>query len=130
MNKQIIHFEDDQLLGELYKSKFQEAGFNNFKHYLNPPNNEAELIELILTEKPDLIIMGIIMPVMGGFEATTILRANEKTKNIPIIGLDNLSQPQDIKRAKEVGMVDYFIMASITPDKFVEKIKEFLMHNK
>lgn len=125
INKKIIHFEDDEFLAELYKPKFKEAGFN-YNHYLNPPSNKNELVELIINEKPDLIIMDILMPEIDGFEATKILKADKRTKDIPIIGFDNLSQPRDIKQAKDVGMADYFVKATFSPNGFIEKIKKFL----
>ena len=53
-------------------------------------------------------------------------KCNPKTKNIPIIGLDNLSDKEHIDRTKEYGMVDYFLKQNVHIDEFIEKVKEYL----
>jgi len=122
----VLHFEDDKILGELYKIKFIEAGFSEYKHYLNPPRTNKGLINLVIKEKPDLIVMDIIMPRMDGFEATKILKSNNVTKDIPIFGLCNMSQKEDIEKAIALGMTDYFICSRLTPSEIGTILKKFL----
>ncbi|MEK7631930.1 MAG: histidine kinase dimerization/phospho-acceptor domain-containing protein, partial [Patescibacteria group bacterium] len=101
-NKKLLHFEDDQLLAEMYGLKFANAGVE----YKNYPNPTMDPVSVVLTEKPDIILMGIIMPIMSGDKATLLLKENPNTKNIPIIGLDNLGQAEDLKSFREAGMSD------------------------
>ena len=125
MKRKILHFEDEEMLANIYSTKLKQLGFD-YKFYLHPPKTEQELISLVLTEKPDLIIMDIIMPVMDGFKATEILKNHPETKDTPIIGLCNMGQKEDIDKARELGMSDYFVNSQITPTKFVARVGGFL----
>jgi|GEM_PF-2423010 len=125
----IVHFEDEEILARMYANKFKNEGFE-IKNFSNPPAEPENLIKLIQTEKPDLIIMDIIMPQVDGFTATQVLKNNPKTKDIPIIGFDNLAQQPDYDEAKKIGMDDYIVKATLTPIQFVNIIKEFLQNPK
>ncbi len=118
----ILIFENDSYLSEGYGLKFQMAGFE-VKVYEFPPEN---LADEVAKEQPDIISMDIIMPNIDGFEATRTLKEDQRTKNIPIIGFDNLGQKEDIKKALEIGMDEYFIMSHISPQEYVDNIKETL----
>lgn len=124
MSYKILHFEDEEMLANIYSTKLKQLGFE-YKFYLHPPEKEQELINLVLAEKPDLIIMDIIMPVMDGFKATEILKNHSETKAIPIMGLCNMGQQADIDKARELGMSDYFVNSQITPTKFVARVESF-----
>ena len=123
--KRILHFDDEEMLTNMYEVIFKKAGFS-YQAYSQPPHNSEELINLVLAEKPDCIIMDIIMPVMDGFTATEILKSNEQTKKIPLFFLTNMCQREDIEKGRELGAVDYFINANHTPSELAEKIKEYL----
>ena len=122
--KKIVHFEDEEMLANMYAIKFRNAGFN-YKYYLNPPAEAKELVEQVLKEKPNLILMSITMPVMSGLAATEILKKDKKTKDIPIIFLTNHSQKEDINRANKLGAVKYLVKATVVPSEVIETCKEF-----
>ena len=69
--------------------------------------NGKEAIALAKENKPDLILMDIKMPEMDGIEATTILRADEELKNIPVIALSASSVHEDNTELKETLFNDY-----------------------
>lgn len=125
-NYKILHFEDDSNLSDILVNAFKDKNFE-YKHYLCSPVKEEQLIKLVLSENPDLVIMDILMPKMDGFTATKILKNNPQTKDVPIIGFDNLSDKKYIDMAKEYGMVDYFLKQDVRIDEFITKIKEYLM---
>jgi len=125
MSWKILHFEDHDPLRQLYAIRFKREHIG-YKSYIHPPETAKELIGLVLREKPNLIIMSIIMPIMNGFEATEILKGNSRTRNIPIIGLSSVTQARDIKKAKDIGMDTYFVKSKITPDNFIKIIKKTL----
>ena len=116
----VLLFEDDQLLSSICKQKLDEAKINCLV-FEYPPEN---LIETILTEKPNLIIMSVIMPHMDGFTATEKIRADKRTKDTPLVFLTNLCQPENIKRGMDLGALKHFITAHITPSELVEEIKK------
>lgn len=127
--KKILHFEDCPFLSEMYKTIIKRGRFD-YKNYLTFPKESENLIRLVLKENPDLIIMDLIMPVMNGYEATKILKSNPKTKNFPIIGLSNMGQKEDIEKAIEVGMADYYVTHKLLPDELVGYINKFLYDTK
>lgn len=127
MKKQrILHFEDNKMLSDMYQVAFVRHGFE-YKNYEYPPENQEELVGLVLAEKPDLIVMDILMPVMDGIRATKYLKEDSRTKNIPIVGLSNLGDQATINELRSYGIDDYFVNNSLTPTEFIKKIREILI---
>jgi len=87
-------------------------------------HNGEEGLKKALEEKPDLILLDIIMPVMDGLTVLKKLREDERGKNIPVVALTNLG---DIKTVSEVlahGASDYLIKSEWKLDDLVRKVKE------
>jgi CheY-like chemotaxis protein len=70
-------------------------------------NNGMEGVEMAIEEKPDVILMDIMMPVMDGREATRRIRSNPETKDIPILAITALSQESELNECIEAGCNDY-----------------------
>jgi CheY-like chemotaxis protein len=69
----------------------------------------AKLFALLENNKPSIILLDIDMPEMDGFEAIKILKSKPETKDIPVIFLTGMSDPQDEKKGRALGAVDYII---------------------
>ena len=87
--------------------------------------NGKEAVEKAREEMPDLILLDIMMPYKDGYEACEELKADDQTKNIPIIMLTAKSQQVDIQRGKEVGADDY-ITKPFRPSTLRKKFNEVL----
>jgi len=74
-----------------------------------PAKNGHEAVEKALKERPQLILMDIMMPGMDGREATRILRSNQETRNIPILATTVLFGEADIKSCFEAGCNGYLL---------------------
>ncbi len=109
------------MISAMYKSKFEADGFQ-----VLIAGNGADGLELAKKEKPDMIMMDIIIPRMDGFSVLTELKKNDKTKNIPVIMLTNLGTDEDKDKAEKLGVIDYMVKASLTPAQISEKIKKHL----
>ena len=68
-----------------------------------------EGLEKAIAEKPQLILMDMMMPVMDGWEAARALRVNPDTKNIPILATTALFRPHELKTCLEAGCSDYIV---------------------
>ncbi len=119
--KTILIVEDDLMISSIYKSKFEMDGF-----IVVVANNGAEGIELAKKEKPDIIMLDIILPQVDGFSVLEKIKKDKQTKLIPVIMLTNLSTEEDAAKGKELGAIDYLIKASLTPKQISEKIKQYL----
>ena len=69
--------------------------------------NGKEAINEVEINRPDLILMDIMMPVMDGFEAVKVLKGNEKTKNIPVIFVTAMSEDANEEKGFTLGAADY-----------------------
>jgi len=82
-------------------------------------------VEIAKAEKPDLILMDIQLPVMAGFEATRILKADERTRDIPIVALTAYAMKGDEEKIKAAGCNGY-IPKPIDTRGFLNKVTEYL----
>lgn len=88
--------------------------------------NDGEKAVVVAQEKKtDLILLDIMMPGLSGFEVCSILKANDKTKDIPVIFLTALSEGESIEKAYEVGGIDY-IIKPINTKELLARIKTHL----
>ncbi len=81
-------------------------------------------LRLAKSEKPDLILLDLILPKAHGLEVLKTLKGDTETKSIPVIVLTNLEQPEDIERALESGAVAYLVKATYDLSEIMEKIKK------
>ena len=120
-NKKLLLAEDDKFISRAYNDGLKRAGFEVVLAY-----DGAEAIDLAHKEKPDMILLDLVMPVKNGFEVLAELKADPGFKDIPILILSNLGQESDIQKGKEAGAVDYLIKANYRMKDVVEKIKHYL----
>lgn len=114
----ILIIEDDEFLrGLISKKLFSE----NFAVSVAADGKEG--IKKIIKEKPDLVLLDLILPGIDGFEVLQKIKKEEATATTRIIVLSNMDQKEEIDRAIKLGAEDYFIKAQMTPDEIVEKIK-------
>jgi DNA-binding response OmpR family regulator len=117
----ILIIEDDRFLRELISRKLKNEGYE----VLEAMDGE-EGLKKIKEEKPDLVLLDLILPCIDGFEVLSIAKENQETSQIPIIILSNLGQREEIEKGLKLGAVDYLVKAHFTPSEIVEKIKNFL----
>ncbi len=117
--KTILLVEDDTMISTMYKTKFEQAKFEVLM-----ADNGADGLELALNNKPDLILLDIIMPQLDGFAVLERLKMSSKTKNIPVILLTNLGTEEDIQKGQELGAKDYLVKANLTPAEVLDKVKK------
>lgn len=117
----ILLVEDDPFLLSMYSTKFEIEGFD----VITADDGEKGL-KAAEQEGADIILLDILMPNMNGFEVLEKLKAQEKTRDIPVILLTNLNQKDEIEKGMVLGAADYMIKAHFMPSEVVAKIKKVL----
>ncbi len=84
-----------------------------------------EALEKARTEKPDLVVLDVMMPKVDGFEACRRLKNDPETREMPVILLTAKGREVDRKMGIEVGADDYMVKP-FSPSKLIQKIESFL----
>lgn len=118
----ILLAEDDAAISEMYKIKFEDEGFLVVQAF-----NGEEAVKKAKEEKPDIILLDVMMPKKEGTAVLVELKGDPDTKGIPVIFLTNLGgRIEDTKAAQELGAVDFLVKSQVTPTEVIAKIKEVL----
>lgn len=120
--KKIVIVEDDQMLLKYISAAFRTDG--GFDVYTASDGEEGE--KVIKEQKPDLVLLDIIMPRKNGFEVLKSLKKDKTTAAIPVIVLTNLGQQKDLDQAKKLGAADYLVKVDMQVGEIVGKVKSFL----
>ncbi|OGF22265.1 hypothetical protein A2Y83_02040 [Candidatus Falkowbacteria bacterium RBG_13_39_14] len=119
--KKILIVDDDAFLSKLYFKKFVEEGFEVFTAL-----DGDKGIEIAKKSYPDLIMLDIQLPGIGGYEVLMELKKNAVTNSIPVIILSNFFQKEDVQKFLKAGVKDYLIKSHFMPDEVVKKAKKIL----
>ncbi|KKS82836.1 MAG: hypothetical protein UV58_C0004G0009 [Candidatus Wolfebacteria bacterium GW2011_GWC1_43_10] len=119
--KKILLVEDDPFLSSLLKNRFTREGIEVIY-----AKDGQEAITLLQGNKPDLILLDLILPKKSGFEVMEEIRRDPQIQDAPVIIISNLGQPEDIQKGQELGAVEYFIKAKTSIDDLVANILGFL----
>jgi DNA-binding response OmpR family regulator len=121
MPHRILIVEDDKFVRELISQKLTEEKFE-----VSSAKDGEEGVLKIESEKPDLVLLDLILPGIDGFEVISKIRENPDTESIPIVILSNLGEKKDVDRGIKLGANDYMIKAHFTPKEIVEKVRSIL----
>jgi DNA-binding response OmpR family regulator len=117
----VLLVEDDVALREIYSARFTAENFE-----VASAGDGEEALAKALKEKPDIIILDIMMPKISGMDVLDILRSTPETKDTKIIIMSALSQSSDIEKGKELGADAYLVKSQTTLSDVVEKANEVL----
>ncbi len=119
--KKILIIEDEEVLLGLLQERLVQEGYR-----VDIAKDGQEGLEKIRKFKPDLILLDIVMPKMGGFEVMEEVNKDEELKTIPIIIVSNSGQPVELERAKKLGVKDWLIKTDFDPQEVIDKVKKQL----
>lgn len=119
--KKILFIEDEQTLQKTFGDILKQGGYE----MISALDGEVGL-RLAKSEKPDLVLLDLILPRLHGFEVLEKLKEDPETKKIPIIILTNLERTEDIDKAIELGATTYLVKTQYTLEEVIEKIKKVL----
>lgn len=121
MAKKILVIEDEETLQKALLEMLEQSGYEA----VSALDGESGW-KLIQEEKPDLILLDIILPKMDGFDVLQNIKLTEETSRIPVIILTNLGDLNNIQKALELGANTYLVKADFHLDDVLKKVEQTL----
>jgi CheY-like chemotaxis protein len=119
MAKKILLVEDEEIILDLLQRKLTKEGYE-----ILVARDGDEGLKIMREVKPDLILLDIVMPKMGGFEVMEEMQKDKELSKIPVIVISNSGQPVELDRAQKLGAKDWLIKTEFDPQEVVDKVKK------
>jgi len=122
MAKKILLVEDEEIMIDLLQRKLIKEGYEISVARDGEDGLKVMKDDLQAGNPPDLVLLDIIMPKMGGFEVMEKMGKDPELKKIPVIVISNSGQPVELNRAQKLGARDWLIKTEFDPQEVVDKI--------
>lgn len=119
--KKILIIEDEKILAEMYQDRFSQEGYQVVLAFTS-----EEGIDLAKKEKPDLILLDILLPKENGVSFLKRLKKEPEISSITVVAFSNYDEPKTRKEAENLGIKAYLLKTDFTPQDLVKRIKEYL----
>ena len=119
--KRIVIIEDDEHVAKIYEVKFAKEGIATFF-----ARDGEEGMAKILTEKPDLVILDLMLPRKDGFAVLEEIKNNPSLSHIPVLVLSNLGGSTDVERTLALGAKEHLIKVNHTLQEVIQKANQYL----
>ncbi|MBS1719780.1 MAG: response regulator [Armatimonadetes bacterium] len=120
MPTKIVVCDDERHIVRLIQVNLEKEGYNVVTAF-----DGKEGLELIKAEKPDLVVLDVMMPYMDGFEVLKNLRRESQTENLPVIMLTAKAQDKDVFEGYHYG-ADMYLTKPFNPKELVSFVKRIL----
>lgn len=117
----IVVADDDRMFRKVAETTLRRLGYA-----VATASDGEEALQLIRSERPDMIVLDLIMPKLQGFDVLTILKQDALTSAIPVIVLSSLTQEQDKQEALDLGAVAYFNKTTFSMSELVKQVENTL----
>lgn len=117
----VLLIDDDQALVQLYSLELTGRQYV----VITAPNGEEGVVKA-KAEKPDLVLLDIMMPKLDGIGALTKLKEDAETNPIPVVMLTNFGQENLVQQAFTLGASDYLIKYKVTPAEMADKVAQLV----
>jgi twitching motility two-component system response regulator PilH len=119
MNTKLLLVEDDPTMQRMYANMFTRAGFT-----VITADDGTIVLETVMLQRPDIILMDVMMPNFNGLATLRELKTNPKTGTIPIIMLSAFNDEQLVEKALNYGAARYLVKSEVEPDDLVKTVQE------
>lgn len=120
-SRRILIIEDDEFISDVYQKKLALEGYS-----VDLARDGEEALRKIREQKPDLVLLDIMIPLKDGFQVLSDMRNDSSLSDIRVMVMSNLSQGKDIARAKELGAVDYIVKSNVGLPEIVARVRRQL----
>ena len=124
-NKRILCIEDEAEMIDLIRLILSRRGYE-----VQGANGGKEGIDLVRQEKPDLVLLDLMMPDMDGWEVYQQMKADEATRDIPVIVVTAKAQSIDKVLGLHIAKVDDYIAKPFSPQELLTSVEEVLGRKK
>jgi DNA-binding response OmpR family regulator len=121
MRNKILLVEDSRTIQQMYRNKLT---FEQFQ--VITADNGMEAIKILSQEKPDLILLDLMMPVMDGYKVLQVVKTDPKFSDIPVLVFSAKGQSEEVEKALNLGAAGYIVKATTKPNEVVEQIRKVL----
>ena len=119
-HKTILIADDDPTIRELYSSELEKGGY-----IIEQASDGVEALEILKQNKPDLILLDIMMPRKSGLDVLSEIKQDPSLMNIPIFILSALGDTDDKARGLSLGATRYIAKAETIPGKVIQEVDDF-----
>lgn len=119
--EKIVFVEDETTLQKMLAVALREAGYS-----VTSASDGETGLAAVRSEKPDLVLLDLILPKMDGFTVLSEIKKDETTARIPVIVLTNLESAEDVGKVVALGATTYLVKANYDLPDIVAKVKEVL----
>ena len=117
----ILVVEDEEILLTALKEELTQGGYE-----VEGAADGVEGLEKVKSFQPDLVLLDLLMPKMDGMEVLQKLKGDNKTKDVPVVILTNLSDYEKISEALSLGAMDYLVKANYRLEDLMDKVRTVL----
>ncbi|TKB88796.1 MAG: response regulator [Nitrospira sp.] len=117
----IVVADDDRMFRKVAETTLRRQGYD-----VATASDGEEALQLIRSERPDMIVLDLIMPKLQGFDVLQTLKQDALTSAIPVIVLSSLTQEQDKQEALDLGAVAYFNKTTFSMSELVKQVESTL----
>lgn len=121
MRNKILLVEDSKAIQQMYKNKLTIEQFN-----VITADNGMEAIKILSQEKPDIILLDLMMPIMDGYKVLQVIKTDPRLSNIPVLVFSAKGQPEEVEKSLNLGAAGYIVKATTKPNEVVEQIRKVL----
>ncbi|MEI6378844.1 MAG: response regulator [Candidatus Falkowbacteria bacterium] len=121
----VLIIEDEPMIAEMYKLQFSLDGYE-----VVLAKDGEEGLKAVAKEKPDLILLDIIMPNVDGYEVLRKIRANKETAQLLVCIVSNLEQIKEVKEGLSAGADYYFTKSKYTPGELLNLVNQAVASRK
>ncbi len=119
--KKVLIIEDDDFITKLYRLRLERESLG-----VVVATHGDEGLEMIKSEKPDLVMLDVMLPGKDGFWVLEEMKKDTELSKVPVIVLSNLSQDKDKMRALGLGATGYIVKAELPIQGVIDRIKAHL----
>jgi CheY-like chemotaxis protein len=121
MRDKILLVEDSKVVQQMYRNKLTFEQFN-----VLTADNGMEAIKILSQEKPDIILLDLMMPIMDGYKVLQVVKTDPRLANIPVLVFSAKGQSEEVEKALNLGAAGYIVKATTKPNEVVEQIRKVL----